>query len=531
MKNDKDKTEKALLQEIEQLKESKDRLYNILTSMDELIFVFDGEGRFTFHHAAHAEDLFLSPGEFLGKKCIEVMPSHMKEPFIGAFERNKKGEMAEYEYWLELGGKLRWYAARLSPVFDKDQFKGAIGVVRDITERKKVEQDLRDANMRLSDALTEIKHTHQQIIQHERLSALGQMASGIAHDFNNALMPILGYSELLLTDVNIMANRDEANVILNDIHSAAKDATQIVRRLREFYRPPDDGERVSVDFAELIETAVMLTQPKWREEMNAKGITIEIKKELQKIPEIRGTVSQLREVLTNLILNSIDAMPNGGTITICARPEGEWGIVEVRDTGFGMTEDVQQRCFEPFFSTKGNHGTGMGLALAYGIVRQHGGTISIESKQGEGTTVKFSLPTALAIPEEEKETAKLAQVPPLNVLIIDDDLWSHNILKRYLAAQKHTIETAETGQEGLEKFRKGQFDLVITDRAMPDMSGDDVAAAIKEANSKIRVILATGFGEIMKDKRECPPGVDVIVSKPVTEQELKRAVAKAVARE
>lgn len=395
---------------------------------------------------------------------------------------------------------------------------------------RKVEQELRDANMRLSDALAELKYTHQQIIQHERLSALGQMASGIAHDFNNALMPILGYSEILLTGIGKKQDSKETADILMDIHSAAKGATEIVRRLRDFYRPADDHEHVLVNLIEIIEAALSLTQPKWKEELKATGISIQIKRELEEIPPIKGSGSQLREVLTNIILNSLDAMPDGGTITVRTRAHRRWVIVEIQDTGTGMTDEARHRCFEPFFSTKGNHGTGMGLALAYGIIRRHGGAIDVQSEPDRGTTFTIRLPQQISVMEEDKTETRSMQVPPLHILVIDDDLWSHDLLARYLRAQKHTVETAETGSDGLKKFQNARFDLVITDRAMPDMSGDQVAAKIKGINPKTPVILATGFGEIMKDKGEVPLGVDVVVGKPVTELEVRRAVAEALAQ-
>lgn len=395
---------------------------------------------------------------------------------------------------------------------------------------KRTEQDLRDANMRLSDALTQLKRMQQQIIQHQRLSALGQMASGIAHDFNNALMPILGFSEALLTAPEILDDREEAISMLKDIHAAAKDATQAVRRLRDFYRPPDGDKYVSVNLNKLVETAIELTRPKWREEMAAQGFAIEVTKELSKVPSVNGNESQLREAFTNVILNSVDAMPEGGTITVRSRADRKWVTVEVADTGMGMNEEVRYRCFEPFFSTKGVHGMGMGLALVYGIIRQHGGTVEVQSEPDKGTSVMFRLPQQAAAPEEKAvEMAPLEALPPLHVLVIDDDPWSCEFVRRFLTAEKHSVEIAGTGKDGLEKFQKGTFDLVFTDRAMQDMSGDQVAAAIKETGRETPIILLTGFGDIMKEIGELPPGVDIILSKPVTEQELREAVVKVVA--
>lgn len=396
-------------------------------------------------------------------------------------------------------------------------------------EHGKLEQELREANMRLSAALTEVRRTHQQVIQHERLVALGQMASGIAHDFNNALMPVLGYSECLLSNSEILDDREKTLDILQNVHSAAKDAAGVVQRLRDFYRPPDQDKYASIDMGSLVETAIILTQPRWKEEMEARGVTINVANEIRETPPVSGNESQIREVLTNMILNSVDAMPEGGAITIRGKTKDGWVFVEVSDTGLGMEADVLAQCLEPFFTTKGSEGTGMGLALAYCIIRRHGGDIEINSAPRQGTTITFRLPIREpAEAEREKETTG-THIPPLSVLVIDDDLWSRNLMERYLAAHKHKIETAATGREGIEKFKNGAFDLVITDRAMPDMNGDQVAAAVKQANPDTLVLMVTGFGEIMKDKGDIPVGVDVVLGKPFTQQELHNAIARVIA--
>ena len=396
--------------------------------------------------------------------------------------------------------------------------------------QESTEAELREANIRLSAALAELKRTQMRIIQHERLGAIGQMASGIAHNFNNALMPILGFSDLLIQNPQMLQDTEDTVQMLTDIRTAAQDAAESVRRLRDFYKPQDEDERrTSVDLNALTESAIALTQPKWREEASVKDIAFEIRKELHEIPSVTGNTSQLREVFANLILNALDAMPEGGVLTVRSAADDIWVAVSVTDTGIGMTPEVKRQCFEPFFSTKDNTGTGMGLSIAYGIIRQHGGAIAIENEAETGTTFTVRIPHAPSEQDEEGKTVcKTPALRPLTILAIDDEIWSRELLQRFLGPDGHTIELASTGQEGIDKFASGQFDLVLTDRAMPDMSGDKVAAVIKDASPNTPVVMLTGFGDIMRSSGECPPDVDDIVGKPITRDELRLVIAAAV---
>ncbi len=248
------------------------------------------------------------------------------------------------------------------------------GSIENLTRRRRAEQDLRQANRELEKALRELKATQQQAIQQERLRAIGQMASGIAHDFNNTLTPILGFSDLLLEKPGILENTAQARKFIGFLRTSAQDAANVVARLRQFYRPLDKDEELPViDLNSVITQSISLTEPKWRRQAQADGITIQVESKLQPIPPIAGDESGLREVLTNLIFNAVDAMPNGGTITLETESDAEHVMIRVRDTGSGMTEAVRQRCLEPFFSTKGERGTGLGLSMVYGIIERHRG--------------------------------------------------------------------------------------------------------------------------------------------------------------
>ena len=432
---------------------------------------------------------------------------------------------------LNKAGESFWLSGHRIPVKNEvGETIGLLGLVHNVTPVRRMEQEFRNVNVRLSHALTQLKQTQQKVILHERLNALGEMASGVAHDFNNALMPILGYTDVLISKPELLSKTDETLVMLKDIRIAAMDAAQAVRRLREFYRDSAADENFKGDLNKQIETAIILTRPKWQSEMGAKGIRINVETNLQKIPFVNAKESQLREMLINLMLNAVDALPNGGTITINTMKDNHMVVVEVCDTGVGMTEEVRQRCLEPFFTTKGDAGTGLGLSMVYGFVKRRNGSIKIDSATGKGTKVSLIIPSWGSERVETKVELPVMVIPAMRVLVIDDESYVRKLFGMYLKADNHSVEFAENGQEGLRKFSAGNYDLVITDRSMPDMSGDQVALAVKERNPKVPVIMVTGFGDIMNDNKQCPKGVDVVVCKPVTQTDLQRSIAQAVGR-
>jgi signal transduction histidine kinase len=401
------------------------------------------------------------------------------------------------------------------------------GSVENLTRRKQAEEDLRESNRELEKALEELKATQQQIIQQERLSAIGQMASGIAHDFNNTLTPILGFSELLLENDALLDNKKETRRCLEMLRTSAKDAANVVSRLREFYRPADtDEEFPIVDLAKIVQQAVSLTEPKWRSQTQARGLTVEVIAVAKASPFVAGQESALREVLTNLIFNAVDAMPEGGRISLETSVEGDDAVIRVRDTGTGMTESVRQRCLEPFFSTKGERGTGLGLSMVYGIVERHRGKLEIESAAGEGTTFIIRLPQAEASSLQAPILPGVSSKSALNILVVDDEPRVLEVVSAYLRCDGHSVSTALSGREALEKFRRNQFDLVVLDRVMPEMTGDQTARFLKQMNQDIPVIMLTGFGALIEVTGSQPAAVDVVLSKPVTLDALRQTIGK-----
>jgi CheY-like chemotaxis protein len=312
------------------------------------------------------------------------------------------------------------------------------------------------------------------------------------------------------------------------VQTAAKDAVEVVRRLREFYRPYDPTETFApIDLRELVQRVAVLTRPKWQQQTQSKGITIKLETDLREVPLVSGNESEIREVLTNLVFNSVDAMPNGGEITLSSYSQDGYVVFSVTDTGTGMSEEVRQRCLDPFFSTKGEKGTGLGLSMVYGIVQRHNGTVQIDSKLGIGTNITIFLPTQVRQDGKAVPTEVAAPAAPLHVLAVDDQPVALQVVERYLTFDGHTVETAADGRQALEKLRAGGFDLVITDRAMPGMNGDQLAAIIKEMTPGMPIILLTGFGDMIQAQGEEIVNVTTIVSKPVTITDLRGAVERA----
>jgi len=334
--------------------------------------------------------------------------------------------------------------------------------------------------IKVAERTRELRESQDQVVAQERLRAFGEMAGGIVHDFNNALMSVIGYSEMLLNDDEMLRDFDTARSFLKIMNTAGQDASQVISRLRDFYRPREVTDVFArVDLNEIIEQAVPLTQPKWKGQALADGRTITVQMDLAKLPPIAGNAAELREVATNLIFNAVDAMPAGGTITLRSSAEDGWAVLEVSDTGSGMTEEVRHRCLEPFFSTKGEKGTGLGLSMVFGIIGRHEGSVAIESTLGKGTTFRIRLP-AMADGSEAADDATGKLGRSLRVLLVDDEPVSRGVLSSYLAGDGHQVVTAVDAEQAMSLFALGEFDLVITDHAMPGMNGLQLAATVRE---------------------------------------------------
>ncbi len=396
----------------------------------------------------------------------------------------------------------------------------------------------------LQGAYDELRQTQQSVVQQERLRALGQMASGIAHDINNALSPILAFSEMLLCKEPNLT--DNGRKHLQHIRTSAEDIAQIVTRMSEFHRRREHKDELRlVPVTRLIQQIIELTSPCWQAIAQGKGKAIEIQTKFEDaLPELYCNESELREALTNVVLNAVDALPNGGWIRLSARAvslaagseprtKSTHVIIEVTDNGIGMDEATRQRCLEPFFSTKRQRGgTGLGLAMVYGVMERHEGQIEVQSELNKGTTIRLVFP--VREPREPKSATLDAQPETaghLRLLCIDDEPLLRELLKEILEFNRHEVQTADGGRAGVELFQKARtsghpFDVVITDLGMPEFNGRQVAERIKAESPQTPVIMLTGWGTMLEERAEAVSKVDMLLSKPPRVNELVEALTK-----
>jgi signal transduction histidine kinase/CheY-like chemotaxis protein len=372
-------------------------------------------------------------------------------------------------------------------------------------------------------AFGELAAAQDQLVRTEKLRALGEMASGVAHDFNNLLASVLGRAQLLLRRVQEPQLRQWLQVI----ERAALDGAQTVKRLQEFTRIRRDQPMVALDVNLVVRDVLDITQSRWKEEPTSKGIALDVQLNLGDVPPVIGDAAMLREAMTNLVLNALDAMPEGGTLTLSTALVGDCVEVMVADTGVGMTPEVREKVFDPFFTTKGPQGTGLGLSMTYGIVSRHGGTIVVESEPGAGSTFRLSLPRG--VETQAEPPAPPAQAPAvrsLRCLVVDDEPPVRAVLGDILESAGHSVVTLGDGAEAIERFSSEPFDLVVTDLAMPRVSGWQVARAVKQVAPKVPVFLVTGFGVELSAEERQAHGVDIVLVKPLQIQEILDAVAE-----
>jgi PAS domain S-box-containing protein len=387
---------------------------------------------------------------------------------------------------------------------------------------------------RLQRAYDDLRQSQQTVLQQERLRALGQMSSGIAHDINNAISPITLYTETLLDRETGLSER--ARGYLRTIQRSIDDVANTVARMREFYRPREQHLTLSaVDLNELVLQVIDMTRARWLTVPQERGIVIDVRTQLDRtLSPIAGVESEIRDALTNLMFNAVDAMPQGGTITLrtvlLARGGARMAAIEVQDTGVGMDEDTRRRCLEPFFTTKGERGTGLGLAMVYGMVQRHNGNVEIDSEPGRGTTMRLAFPLSVTQETAAVEDAPAAPVSRLNLLIIDDDPLLLESLQDILIAEGHTVTCADGGAAGIEIFSTAvaegrSFSLVMTDLGMPHVDGRAVAERVKALSPDTPVLLLTGWGQRLVATQSVPPFVDRVLAKPPKLKDLRAVLA------
>ena len=387
----------------------------------------------------------------------------------------------------------------------------------------------------LSHYITEQERIREQFSQMEKLSALGELASGVAHDFNNTLAGILGRAQLLQRTNDPEKIKRGLDIIIK----TAEDGAKTVKRIQDFARQRRDHDFELVSIDQILLDASEITRPRWKNCAEASNIHITLDLQIGSSAMVMGDDSELREVLVNMVFNAIDAMPEGGTLSLITRTVNESVIIEVVDTGVGMYPEVRSRIFDPFFTTKGKAGLGLGLAVSFGIIRRHGGNIEVESQYGIGTQFRITLPLARMAEKSVTESVYADQPlpspapqtsldsrdrPPTRLLVVDDEDFVRDLLGEILEGEHCEVSLAESGSEALSLFAAQEFDGIFTDVGMPGMSGWELAREIRQLNKRIPIAVITGWGEAVGSHEQRAAGVDWVVAKPFTADRIAELV-------
>jgi PAS domain S-box-containing protein len=427
----------------------------------------------------------------------------------------------------------QWVRSFVYPIKDPGGLvRNVIVMHEDVTEEKRAEDEARAANAELS-------QVKQAVVQQERLRALGQMASGIAHDINNAITPAALYIESLLEQDKTLNARARERLSL--VQQAIAAVVQTVARLREFCRPREaQSLREAVDLNDVVQQSVALTRARWHTMALGKGISIQTELNLaNSLPAILGSESEIRDAIVNLIFNAVDAMPAGGTITLQTRAVDNGVTVEVRDTGIGMDEQTRRRCLEPFFSTKGEQGSGLGLAMVYGMLKRHGGEIEIDSESGRGTTMRLQFPIDSARVQRQQTTspqsAFAGKRSGIRILLADDDPALLESVGAALQADGHHVMTADDGQSAIDAFEAADkagapFAVVITDFVMPAVDGRKVSNVVNQMRPGTPVIMLTAYGHRVSAQDDTLHNLDHILAKPANLADLRNTLARLLRR-
>ncbi|HSB68423.1 MAG TPA: GAF domain-containing protein [Candidatus Methylomirabilis sp.] len=486
---------------------------------------------------------------------------HLGEGLVGLVAQRRQGMIVnDYRTWPHarptILGCTKVTAAMAEPLVYRDRLVGVIGLENEGAHGTFSEQHRQalallaaQASIAIENArlYADLRRSYQtleaaqeELVRSEKLRALGQMSAGIAHDLNNMLAAILGQVDLLRMQVTDPHLREALGIL----ETSATDGAHVVRRLQDFARQRASTSLVPVDLARIVREVLEITRPRWKDDLERQGRIIEVRTALEGLPHVLGHHAEVREVLTNLILNAVDAMPAGGILGLTARSDGGepagqptggsgepaspgWVELLVTDTGIGMTEAVRRRIFDPFFTTKGVQGTGLGLSVAYGIMERHGGSIQVESSPGRGAAFTLRFRVASAAPPVGSTRPGMSS-PSRRILLIDDDPTVRGTVGNLLRAAGHLVEEADGGSTGLTRLAESPVDIVLTDLGMPEVTGWDVARAVKARIPGLPVILLTGWGDQpTPDGGDSDPSrlVDRVLGKPFRLEELLGMIA------
>ena len=483
-------------------REQQSLLNNIMESAREAIYALDEEGRYKWCNQTMLDMTGYTREEVIGHSFLERTHEDDRDMRWGRFKMALDGQAQSFESrYIARDGSIRFAAVNTAPIIVDGKTNGVLGIAHDITEQKQ-EREL--------------------AARADKLRALGQLASGVAHDFNNSLAAILGRAQLVLRRV-----KDEELIrSLGIIVTAAEDAASTVRRIQTFARKSVAADLEFLDLPALLRDAIEITRTRWENEARAAGLNIDVTLNAEAGVSTMGNASELREVFVNLIVNAVDAMPDGGSLKICCKRNADSVQLRFADSGMGMAEEVRERVFEPFYTTKGVHGTGLGLAVSYGIIERHQGMISVESTIGKGTTFRIDLPLAEDATSVHEEIRSTAATESLSIMVIDDEEVVRETLADMLSDLGHQVVMVDSGKEAVAKISEGSFDIVFTDLAMPEMDGWETARAIRQLKPELPVVLVTGYGATAKPPAGETGLVAGIIGKPFDFDQVTATLAR-----
>ena len=471
-------------------REQRNFLIKLIEQANDSIFALSADGHFIWFNEHLIKQSGYSRDTLRSVTYLDCVPESERPQAAERFRRALAGSAQSFEIrTFRRNSESRLMLMTFTPIYDAGRVTSVLSIARDVTEERLASE---------------------RAAQADKLRALGQLASGVAHNFNNILAAILGHAQLMKRE----SSDERLTSRLDIIEKAALDGAQTVKRIQSFGLQQSDEAYQTFDVNQLLQDSTTLTRARWQHEAQARGLTYDVSLDLRDVPLVRGAASELREVFVNMILNALDAMPQGGRLRIGSKIRNEKVLVSFSDNGLGMTREVRQRIFEPFFTTKGVTGMGLGLAVSYGIVERHGGEIELRSVPGRGTTFTVSLPPS-RVPAAIDRAIDGAIVRTARVLVVDDDDRVRDVIVGMLKLAGHRADQAPSGREALVRLEHEAFDLVFTDLSMPDVDGWALAEEIRRRWPELKIVMVTGYAAQSQRDNERRSLVNEIISKPI----------------
>ncbi|MEN3334425.1 MAG: hypothetical protein V7641_3790, partial [Blastocatellia bacterium] len=485
-------------------REQRNFLVKLIEHANDSIFALSPEGHFIWFNDQLIKQSGFARETLKSVTYLDCVPESEKPQIAERFHRALAGAAQTFEVrTFRRNSESRLMLMTFTPIYDEGGVTSVLSIARDITEERLASE---------------------RAAQADKLRALGQLASGVAHNFNNILAAILGHAQLMKRE----STDERLTSRLDIIEKAALDGAQTVKRIQGFGLQKSDEGYETFDVNQLLQDSTTLTRARWQHEAQARGLTYDVALDLREVPVVRGAASELREVFVNIILNALDAMPQGGRLRIASKQKNGFVRVTFSDSGLGMTREVRQRIFEPFFSTKGVTGMGLGLAVSYSIVERHGGEIDVRSILGRGTTFTISLPSSRTTGGVAKATDSI-MAKTARVLVVDDDDRVRDVLVGMLKLAGHRADHAPNGREALLRLEHESFDLVFTDLSMPDVDGWALAEEIRRRWPQLKIVMVTGYALQSENDHRRHRLVNDIISKPIRFDDINATLSHVLA--